>query len=122
MQEREHDLLAMGDLLDTQLVTKDRRKIGRITEIEAQWHEDGRLTLVAIIAGPQAMAGRIARPLRAWLSWLLRDRLEQRIPIEDIEHVGLAVHLRKREADYPLSRSERWIGEHILRWIPGSKH
>ena len=122
MQEKEHSALIMGDLMDTQLVTKDQRKIGRITDIEVQWHENGRLTLVAIITGPQAMAARIARPLRPIVSWLLRDHFEQRIPISEIENVGPNVHLRKRETDYPLSHSERWIGEHILRWIPGSKH
>jgi hypothetical protein len=122
MQEKEHSALIMGDLMDTQLVTKDRRKIGRVTDIEVQWHDDSHLTLMAIITGPQAMAARIFRPFRKIASWLLRDHFEHRIPMSEIENVGPTVHLRKREADYPLSNSERWIGEHILRWIPGSKH
>src|SRR2546423_809830 len=106
MQEKEHPSLAMGDLLDTQLVTKDRRKIGRITDIEVEWQEDGRLVLVTIITGPQAMAARISRPLRKLVFWLLRDRLEHRIPIGEIENVGPTVHLRKGEVDYSLSHSE----------------
>ena len=30
--------------------------------------------------------------------------------------------LRGKAADYPVGKSERWIADHLLRWIPGSGH
>jgi hypothetical protein len=51
---------------------------------------------------------------------LLRDRFEHRIPIDDIEDFKPTLHLRRNAADYKVGQSERWIADHILRWIPGS--
>jgi hypothetical protein len=114
--------LSIADIIDNQLVTSDKREIGRVADIEAEWREDGTLVLTHIVTGPQALAGRVASHLEPIFKFLLRDRFEHRIPFKEIENFGPTLRLRRKAVDYPVGQSDRWIADHILRWIPGSGH
>ena len=116
--QNEH--VAISDIIDNQLETRDKHKIGRVADIEAEWREDGRLVLTHIVTGPQALAGRVASHLEPLFKFLLRDRFEHRLPISEIEDFGPTLRLRKKAADYQVGQADTWIAEHILRWIPGS--
>ncbi len=116
------DIFSIADILDSQLTTSDKRNIGRVADIEAEWCEDGSLVLTNLITGPQALAGRVAIPLRSLFQRLLRGRFEHRIPLEEVEEFGPTLLLRGKAMDYPVGQSDRWIADHILRWIPGSGH
>ncbi len=116
------DIFSIADILDSQLTTSDKRNIGRVADIEAEWCEDGSLVLTNLITGPQALAGRVVIPLRSLFQSLLRDRFEHRIPLEEVEEFGPTLLLRGKAMDYPVGQSDRWIADHILRWIPGSGH
>ncbi len=113
-------LLVMRDVMDAQLETKDKRHIGRVADIEAEWCEDGKLVLTQIVIGPQALVGRVAERLRPVARFLLRDRFEHSIPFSEVENFGPTLHLCGKAQDYDAGRSDDWIAEHILRWIPGS--
>ena len=115
-------IFSIRDIIDSQLVTHDKRRIGRVSDIEAVWHEDGTLVLSSLVIGPQALAGRIASPLRSIVRFVLRDRFDHRIPLEDVEDFGPTLRLRGTANDYPMGQSDTWIANHILRWIPGSGH
>lgn len=115
-------LFSIRDIIDSQLETHDKIEIGRVADIEAEWREDGTLVLTNLVTGPQALAGRVATPLRSLFRWLLRDRFEHRIPISEVEEFGPTLALRGRAEDYTVGQSDRWIAQHILRWIPGSEH
>ncbi len=119
---REDRTFSVADILDNQLETSDKIEIGRVADIEAEWRADGQLVLTNLVTGPQALAGRVSSPLRPIFRFFLRDRFEQRIPIEEVEGYGPTLHLRGKAAEYPVGQSERWISDHILRWIPGSGH
>jgi len=120
MPESGDQLLAMRDIMDSQLETSDKRKIGRVADIEAEWHEDGKLVLTNIVTGPQALTGRVASRLRPIARFLLRDRFEHCIPLSEVENFGPTLRLRRKAIDYPVGQSDRWIADHILRWIPGN--
>ncbi len=64
----------------------------------------------------------IALSLFTGISWhyLLRDRFDSRIPVSNVENFGPTLRLRKTAADYAVGQSDKWIADHILRWIPGS--
>ena len=113
-------LLVMRDIMDAQLETKDKRYIGRVADIEAEWREDGKLVLTNILIGPQALVGRVAERLRPIARFLLRDRFEHSIPISEVKRFGPTLHLRGKAEDYAVGQSERWLAKHILRWIPGN--
>ena len=115
-------IFSIRDIIDSQLVTHDKRRIGRVSDIEVVWHEDGTLVLSSLVIGPQALAGRIASPLRSIVRFVLRDRFDHRIPLEDVEDFGPTLRLRGTANDYPVGQSDTWIANHILRWIPGSGH
>ncbi len=116
-----HDeLFSIRDILDSQLLTSDGRRIGRVADIEAELRADGSLRLTNLIVGPQALAGRVHRGLELLFRFFLRDRFEYRIPISEVNKFGPTLHLRGKADQYDVGQSERWIAEHILRWIPGS--
>ncbi|GCF10301.1 hypothetical protein [Dictyobacter arantiisoli] len=120
MNANNDDIFSIADIIDSQLESSDRQNVGRVADIEAEWREDGTLVLCHLVTGPQALSGRIARPLRSLAQRLLHDRFEYSIPLSDVEKFGPTLRLRRKARDYPVGRSERWIAEHILRWIPGS--
>lgn len=113
-------LYAMRDLVDMQLVTADGKRIGRVADVNCAWRAGGELTLVCLRTGPQALARRFGtRPERA-MRFVLRDRFERRIALDEIADVGLEVRLRGRADDYAVGQSERWLVAHVLRFIPWS--
>ena len=122
VQDDEDQLLSMGDIMDMQLEDCEGRNIGRVADIEAELRADGTLTLTHVVVGPEALAGRVASHLRPVAHWLLRGRFERRIPLGEIDDVGPTIHLRGTAEAYKLGNADRWIAEHILRFIPGSAH
>ncbi|HXL35903.1 MAG TPA: hypothetical protein VN954_01745 [Ktedonobacteraceae bacterium] len=116
-----HDeIFSIRDILDSQLLTSDGRRIGRVADISAEEFADGSLRLTQLVVGPQALAGRISLHLRALFHFFLRDRFEQSIPISEVTRFGPTLYLRGKAEDYAVGQSERWIAKHILRWIPGN--
>jgi hypothetical protein len=120
MPDLKDPLLVMRDIMDAQLETKDKRHIGRVADIEAEWREDGKLILTNITMGPQALVGRVAERLRPIARFLLRNRFEHSIPFSEVENFGPTLHLSGKAKDYDVGRSDDWIAHYILRWIPGS--
>lgn len=114
------DYLVMRDLVDEQIVTADGRAIARVADIEASWHEDGRLVLTGLDVGPQALARRVSRHLGPIMRFLFRDRFEHVIPMDEIEHVSLDLHLRHDASHYRVGHADDWVVYHILRFIPGN--
>jgi hypothetical protein len=112
--------LLVRDILDAQLETADRRRVGRVGDLEATWQPDGRLHLTAILVGPQVLLGRISRRLRGVATRLLGNRFAHRIDIDQVEEVGPTVRLIGRVTDYSVAAGDAWIAEHVLRFIPGS--
>ncbi|HZS75942.1 MAG TPA: hypothetical protein VFA41_04960 [Ktedonobacteraceae bacterium] len=120
MPQLDDNMLSIRDILDSQLETKDKRRIGRVADIEAELREDGTLVLKGVISGPQALAGRLSTPLRIFFQRLFHDRFDHCIPMQDIENFGPTLKLHHRAAVYPVGQSDRWIARYLLRWLPGS--
>ena len=118
--DADDQLPLVSDIMDSLLETSDKRKSGRVADIVVERRDDGQLVLTHIVTGPQALAGRVSPRLRSLFRFVLHDRYEHRIPLSEVENFGPTLQLRGKSRDYPLERSERWIADHILRWIPGS--
>ncbi len=116
----EDQTLSIADIIDNQLETRDRREIGRVADIEAEWRQDGKLVLTNLVTGPQALAGRVSSHLRPFFRFIFRDRFEHTIPLKEVKDFGPTLRLRGNAEDYTVGQSERWIADHILRWIPGN--
>lgn len=113
-------MCVMRDIMDYQLESSDKRKIGRVADIQTEWQENGDLVLTYLVAGPQALVGRVSERLRPLARFVFRDRFDHRIPLSEVEEFGPTIRLRGKATDYAIGQSERWIAIHILRWIPGS--
>lgn len=117
------DLFTVRDIIDSQLETSDDVEIGRVADIEIAWYgEDGQAkpVLTNLVTGPQALAKRIAPPLHSVFRFLLRDRFEHCISLQEVEDFGPTLRLHGKAKDYETGKAEGWIAAHILRWIPGS--
>ena len=113
-------LLTMRDLADQQIRNADGRIVARVSSLEALWREDGELVLTHLRVGPQELAGRVWRRLFPVARFLLRDRFEHRVPMEEVDKIGLDINLRASADRYGLGRADQWVAEHVLRFIPGS--
>lgn len=114
------EVFSIRDILDSQLLTSDGRRIGRVADIVAEERADGSLLLTYLVVGPQALAGRVNSHLSAFFRFFLRDRFEHRISISEVTKFGPTLYLRGKTENYAVGQSERWIKDHILRWIPGN--
>lgn len=120
VRDTQNNALSIRDILDSQLLTRDGRSIGRVADIEAEVQEDGGLRLTYLVVGPQALAGRVSNALGDLFRFFLRDRFDYRIAIGEVKKIGPTLTLRGKAEDYAVGQSERWIADHILRWIPGN--
>jgi hypothetical protein len=111
--------LALRDIVDGQLRTRDGRRVGRAADLEAELREDGSLVVTAILVGPEAHAGRLGR--RAWrlAHRFLRGRHDHALPVGELIEVGPTLELGGSTEDYELGSADRWIVDHVLRFIPG---
>lgn len=114
------NIFSIRDIIDSQLETSDGIEIGRVADIRAELRADGKLVLISLASGPQALAGRVGAPLKSILRFFLRDHFEHEIPITEVKSFGPTLHLRRNAANYAIGQSEKWLVEHILRWIPGN--
>jgi hypothetical protein len=112
--------LLVRDVFDGQLESLDGRRIGRVADLEAVWRDDGTLHVQAILVGPQVLLGRISYRLRGFAGRVLGERFLHRIPIEEVEELGPTVRLRKHARDYRVADGDRWVADHVLRYIPGN--
>lgn len=110
----------MRDIVDSQLATLDGRKVGRTVDLEAEWREDGRLVLRGLVLGPEAHAGRISGLVGRLAHRVLGGRFEHAVELSEVEEVGPTLRLARPAHEYDLGDADRWIIDHILRWIPGS--
>jgi sporulation protein YlmC with PRC-barrel domain len=118
--------LLMRDLIDGELESADRIRLGRVADVVISWHHDrssahdaiARVT--TIVLGPEALAGRIRPRLRGLLHRLLGGRWERELPLDAVEELGPTLRLREPARAYRLASGEWWVGEHLVRHIPGA--
>lgn len=88
--------------------------------LEAVWEEDGRLVLKRLLLEPEANIGRISSAFCSLAHRLLGGRFEHSIGVHELEEIGPTLRLAKEASEYDVGDADRWIIDHLLRWIPGS--
>jgi sporulation protein YlmC with PRC-barrel domain len=128
------ELYAALHLLDRQLIDRDGRFCGTVDDLELDATEEGTVYVTAIISGPGALWFRLGR--RRLGSWLRRhvaavaptadeDASENdpdRIPMRHVSDIGAAIHLAADRYELGGGAGERWVRDHIIGHIPGSRH
>lgn len=115
-------------LLDRQILDKDGEMAGKVDDLELTVPEDGSAPIVtAILAGPGALAPRVAGSLGAWIRSFRRRMAPSeskdmgRISFGVVKVVNNHVEITVSRHELDVDRSERWALRVISR-IPGSEH
>jgi sporulation protein YlmC with PRC-barrel domain len=103
----------VSQLLDLPLVDKDGRWCGVVDDVEIEGAAGKQARIKALLAGPGAYEGRMP----GWMFWLVRkiagDRIS-RVPMDEVENITTAVHLKCSAEKLKLLVVE----DEVRRWIP----
>ena len=114
------------DLLDRQLVDPEGLMAGNVDDLELELRDGGPPEVVAILAGPGALARRLGGRLGAWMA-AAHDRLKDpdqegpaRISFGVVAGIGSQVDLTVGRKELDTFEFERWVRDHVIAKIPGS--
>lgn len=115
-------------LLDRQVMDADGRFVCKVDDLELEIDEVGRPYVSAILVGPRALGPRLGGRLGHWVSAIARRLSEgqsqqpPRIDFGLVSDIGSAVTLARRHDELAVTPLERWVDEHVIAPIPGSRH
>jgi hypothetical protein len=112
--------LVVRDVLDGQLLSSDIVRLARVADVELASDDDGGLRVAAVAIGPEALGRRIAARVGRFLGRVLDGRFDHRIGLEEIVEIGPWIRLRGTADDYDIGARDRWLADHLLRFVPGS--
>jgi sporulation protein YlmC with PRC-barrel domain len=103
----------VSQLLDLPIIDSAGNYSGVVDDVELAGEAGKETRLAALLVGPGAYRARMP----AWAMWLVRsvagDRIT-RVPIDKVESINSAVHLKVKAEALGLHQSEKAAGE----WIP----
>ena len=107
--------LGLG-VLDHQLLDSDRRRCGKVDDLELEGISTAEPRVVAILVGPAAWRGRGL--LGRLAAWAAGGRLV-RVPWEEVEAIEAGVHLRRPAGELRLGRGDD-RARPLVEKLPGS--
>ncbi len=117
-------LYAALHLLDRQLVDRAGRLCGKVDDLELSVDEaSGHVLVAAIRTGPGALLQRVGRRrIGRWLEDRVDDTYAGSIPFGKVSEVGDHVTLAMDSNEVATFAAERWVRDHVIGHIPGSRH
>ncbi|PMS29797.1 hypothetical protein C0Z16_17635 [Paraburkholderia rhynchosiae] len=115
------------DVLDKQLVDRHGAKMGRVDGIVAELRPGRPPEVIAIETGSVTMARRIGERAARWVARLAariggaRYAEPYRIPWSRVRSIKIDIQVDVDVLDTPLGRWQRWLSDHIVGRIPGSR-
>ncbi|HWE43175.1 MAG TPA: hypothetical protein VG432_11745 [Gemmatimonadaceae bacterium] len=111
------------DVLDAQLVDRERQKMGRVDGLVIEIRDGEPPRVAALLVGGSVLAERVGRWMIAIthrVSRLIQVEPEvTRIPFERVRVIGSCVELDLDARETNTLRTERWLDDHIVCRIPG---
>ena len=115
-------------LLDRQVVGPEDRLLCKVDDVELEPDESGRLMVSALLVGPRALGPRIGGRLGRWMA-AIADRAADdrgggphRIDMRVVTEIGATIRVDRTREELGLAPLERWVDEHVISRIPGSRH
>ena len=114
-------------LLDRQIVDRDGLMAGNVDDAEVTFDDDDRPYVSALLSGPGTLAYRLG--WRRLGDWVRRTHAQADdgaaspvIPISRVADIGNHVTVSLRHDEMGTFASERWMRDHVIGRIPGSRH
>lgn len=113
------------DVLDNQLVDKEKRRMGKADGIVLVLRKDKPPRLAYIETGMSTLMHRLSARLgkfveRMGSKWGVRHGKPFRLSWDKVRHVGIDVDLDVDADETPLMDWEKWLVKNIVGRIPGS--
>jgi hypothetical protein len=116
-------------LLDRQMLCRGEHMAGCVDDLELTPSDDGgRLYVTAIVSGPGALLYRLnRRHIGRWLQ-AAANRIQEgnqdwlSIPFGRVAEIESHVLIDVDPGDIPTAPTERWVRDHIISHIPGSRN
>jgi sporulation protein YlmC with PRC-barrel domain len=103
----------VSELLDLPLVDKDNRWCGIVDDVELTGGAGKETRIKALLVGPGAYSGRLSGWAFRLVTKIAGDRIA-RVPIDEVERISRAVHLK-----CPAEKVKLHVVENKVRaWIP----
>jgi hypothetical protein len=110
-------------MLDDDLIDVNGRRCGKVDDLEFRGGPGEETYLSAILSGSGVWPRRLPRRFRGIARRVFGEETWgkniARVPIEAIDHMESAVHLREPARELGLGQGDDW-SEQIVRKIPGS--
>jgi len=112
------------DLLDSQVIDREKTKMGRIDGIVLSFDDDGRPRIDHLELGFAAMARRIHPRVESWFRmlrrWSVRRSAVYQVPWERVIDLSRqTVQIDVKADETPAFDWERWFAKHVVNRIPG---
>jgi hypothetical protein len=113
------------DILDKQLLDRNRIKMGKVDGILLEVPDGKPPRLAALEVGGITLARRLHPRLGEWIaSWRERhdsvQRAAYRIPWTHVRDIGIDIEVELNAEQTPVLAWEYWLRDHVIRRIPGS--
>jgi sporulation protein YlmC with PRC-barrel domain len=112
------------DVLDTQIVGRDGRRMGRVDGLIIETREGAPPKVAYIEMGAEVLAGRLSSRLAAWVA-RLRNRFWKedtgvfRVPWSRVRDVGFDIEIDMPETT--TTRFQEWLRREIVARMPGGR-
>ena len=103
----------MRDVLDQQIIDNQGEKAGKVDGIAMEIRENAPPRIAALEVGTKVLARRLRRR---------GERKSFQIPWSKVRVVSIYVHADIDIEKTPAFRAEKWIRDHIIRYIPVHSH
>lgn len=116
------------NLLDGQVVDRERLPIGRVDDLELRENADGTVEIVAILTGSEALGERLGGRVGRWMSSVSARLRPARspsgptsIPVSLIGELQPLIKLVATMDELPeVGGLERWLASHFVERLPGT--
>src|SRR4051812_25915499 len=117
-------------LLDRQVVDCDGQPVCKVDDLELDLDDTGRPYVTAILIGPRALGPRLGGRLGHWITAIAARLSEreaetaqtQRLDFGLVTDIDSAITVSRPVAELAVRPLERWVDEHVISRIPGSRN
>jgi sporulation protein YlmC with PRC-barrel domain len=116
--------------LDRQVVDLDGEPVCKVDDLELDFDDTGRPYVTAILIGPRALGPRLGARLGRWVTAIAARLAEkesetsatQRLDFGLVTEIGSVITISRPVAELTVRPLERWVDDHVVSRIPGSRH